>query len=71
MEHNISRKIMFGSGSPRIRPVQCKRGLDSLGFSSETLENIYYKNALRFWDMHKNTGAYPLGIGGIDRWSSN
>ena len=48
VEHNISRKIMFGSGSPRIRPVRCKRGLDSLGFSSETLENIYYKNALRF-----------------------
>lgn len=48
VEHNISHKIMFGSGSPRIRPVRCKRGIDSLGFSPETLENIYYKNALRF-----------------------
>ena len=62
VEHNISRKIMFGSGSPRIRPVRCKRGLDSLGFSSETLENIYYKNALRFWDMHKNAGHTLWGL---------
>lgn len=48
IEHNISHKIMFGSDSPRIRPVRSKRGLDSLGFSSETLEKIYYKNALEF-----------------------
>lgn len=41
-------KIMFGSGSPRIRPVRSKRGLDSLGFSEETLEKIYAENAERF-----------------------
>lgn len=57
VEHNISRKIMFGSGSPRIRPVRCKRGLDSLGFSPETLENIYYKNALRFLGLEEWTNG--------------
>ncbi len=51
VEHNISDKIMFGSDSPRIRPVRSKRGLDSLNFSSDTLEKIYYKNALRFLGM--------------------
>ena len=39
---------MFGSDSPRIRPVRSKRGLDSLNFSRETLEKIYCRNALRF-----------------------
>ena len=48
VEHNIADKIMFGSGSPRIRPVRSKRGLDSLGFSEETLEKIYAENAERF-----------------------
>ena len=48
VEHNIADKIMFGSGSPRIHPVRSKRGLDSLGFSEETLEKIYAENAERF-----------------------
>lgn len=48
VEHNIADKILFGSGSPRIRPVRSKRGLDSLGFSEETLEKIYWKNAEDF-----------------------
>ena len=48
LEHNIADKVMFGSDTPRIRPVRSKRGLDSLGLSTETLEKIYYKNALRF-----------------------
>ena len=48
VEHNIADKIMFGSGSPRIRPVRSKRGLDSLGFSEEVLEKIYSGNAQRF-----------------------
>lgn len=48
VEHNISDKIMFGSDSPRIRPVRSKRGLDSLGFSKETMDKICYKNAYRF-----------------------
>lgn len=51
VEHNIADKIMFGSDSPRIRPVRSKRGLDSLGFSRETQEKIYYKNALKFLGM--------------------
>lgn len=48
VEHNISDKIMFGSDSPRIRPVRAKRGLNGLGFSTGTMEKIEYKNALRF-----------------------
>ena len=48
VEHNLSDKILFGSGSPRIRPVRSRRGLDSLGFSEETRERIYYRNARRF-----------------------
>lgn len=46
--NNLADKIMFGSDSPRIRPVRSKKGLDSLGFSADVLEKIYYKNALRF-----------------------
>lgn len=48
VEHNLSEQLMFGSGTPRIRPVRSKSGLDSLGFSSETMRNICYRNALRF-----------------------
>lgn len=48
VEHNLGDQLMFGSGSPRIRPVRSKRGLDSLNFSSETMDNICYRNALRF-----------------------
>lgn len=48
VEHNLADQLMFGSGSPRIRPVRSKRGLDSLGFSPETMEKICFRNALRF-----------------------
>lgn len=48
VEHNIADQIMFGSDSPRIRPVRSKRGLDSLEFSLETMEKICWRNALRF-----------------------
>lgn len=48
VEHNIADQVMFGSDSPRIRPVRSKRGLDSLNFSKETMEKICWKNALRF-----------------------
>ncbi|WMJ89150.1 amidohydrolase family protein [Anaerocolumna sp. MB42-C2] len=53
VEHNIADKIMFGSDSPRIRPVRSKRGIDSLGFSNETMEKINYKNALRFLGLEE------------------
>lgn len=53
VENNISDKIMFGSGSPRIRPVRSFRGFDSIGFSEKVKEKIYYKNALRFMKMEK------------------
>lgn len=48
VEHNIADQVMFGSDSPRIRPVRSKRGLDSLNFSKDTMEKICWKNALRF-----------------------
>jgi predicted TIM-barrel fold metal-dependent hydrolase len=48
LEHNIADKVMFGSDTPRIRPVRSKRGLDSLGLDAETRDKIYWKNALRF-----------------------
>jgi len=48
VEHNIADQVMFGSDSPRIRPVRSKRGLDSLNFSRDTMEKICWKNALRF-----------------------
>ena len=54
VEHNLSEKILFGSGSPRIRPVRSKRGLDSIGFSEEILEKIYYGNAKRFLGSKEN-----------------
>jgi predicted TIM-barrel fold metal-dependent hydrolase len=54
VEHNIADKIMFGSDSPRIRPVRAKRALDTLGFSKETMEKIEYKNALKFLGMSEN-----------------
>ena len=48
VENNIADKIMFGSGSPRIRPVRSYRGLQSLGFDSGTMEKISFRNAIRF-----------------------
>ena len=48
LEHNLADKVMFGSDSPRIRPVRSKVGLDNLGLRADVYEKIAYKNALRF-----------------------
>lgn len=48
VEHNIGDKIMFGSGSPRIRPVRSFRGLKSLGLTEPVMEKICWENACRF-----------------------
>lgn len=48
VEHNLADQLMFGSDSPRIRPVRSMRGLESLRFSRETMEKICFRNALRF-----------------------
>lgn len=58
VEHNIADKIMFGSGSPRIRPVRSKRGLDSLGFSEETLEKYMQKMQSGFLEGSERDGFY-------------
>lgn len=50
LDHNLADKVMFGSDSPRIRPVRSKRGMDSVEMLPETREKIYWKNAmLLFW----------------------
>ena len=49
LDHNRADKVMFGSDSPRIRPVRSKRGLDSVEMLPETREKIYWKNAMRFF----------------------
>lgn len=54
VEHNLRDKIMFGSGSPRIRPVRALRGLESLNFSKDTLDRICYRNARRFLGSKEN-----------------
>lgn len=48
LEHNLADKVMFGSDSPRIRPVRSRRGLDSLGLSPKVREKIYWRNAAKF-----------------------
>lgn len=48
LEHNFADKVMFGSDSPRIRPVRSKRGLDALAMEESTRRKIYYDNAVRF-----------------------
>lgn len=51
LEHNIAHQVMFGSGSPRIRPVRAKRGLDSIGMDEETQERVYWRNAAKFFGL--------------------
>ena len=48
VEHNLADKLMFGSDSPRIRPVRAKRGLEALGLRPDVMEKICWRNALRF-----------------------
>lgn len=49
LDHNLADKVMFGSDSPRIRPVRSKRGLDSVEMLPETREKIYWKMQCAFW----------------------
>lgn len=51
LDHNLADKVMFGSDSPRIRPVRSKRGMDSIALSKETREKIYRLNAIRFFGL--------------------
>lgn len=51
LDHNLAGQVMFGSGSPRIRPVRSKRGLDSLDLPPDTREAIYWRNAARFFGL--------------------
>ncbi len=55
LEHNLADKVMFGSDSPRIRPVRSKRGMDSLQLTPQTQEKIYWKNAARFFGLEELT----------------
>lgn len=51
LDHNLANQVMFGSDSPRIRPVRSKRGMDSLELLPETREAIYWRNAVRFFGL--------------------
>ncbi len=51
LEHNIAGQVMFGSDSPRIRPVRAKRGLDSIAMDPETREKVYWRNAAKFFGL--------------------
>lgn len=51
LDYNLSDKVMFGSNTPRIRPVRIKRGLDALPLETETRQKIYFDNAARFLGM--------------------
>lgn len=53
LEHNLADKVMFGSGSPRIRPVRSKRGMDSLGLSPKVMDKIYRHNAVKFFGLEE------------------
>ncbi|WP_461199453.1 amidohydrolase family protein [Enterococcus sp. N249-2] len=46
--HNFPDKIMFGSDSPRIRPVRSFRGLRELSLDESVQRKIFCENAQRF-----------------------
>lgn len=48
LDHDFSGKVMFGSDSPRIRPVRSKRGLDALEMEESTRRRVYHDNAVEF-----------------------
>ena len=48
LDNNLADKVMFGSGSPRIRPVRSKRGLDALPMEPATRRKVYHDNAAKF-----------------------
>lgn len=52
--HNIMDKVMFGSGSPRIRPVRSKRGIESLHLPPEVEQKIFHDNAVRFLGLEES-----------------
>lgn len=51
IENNIAEKVMFGSDTPRVRPVRSKRGMDAIPFSQRTRDLIYWENATKFFDL--------------------
>lgn len=53
LDHNFADKVMFGSDSPRIRPVRSKRGLDALEMEEATRKKVYYENAVRFLGLEE------------------
>jgi predicted TIM-barrel fold metal-dependent hydrolase len=53
LDHNFADKVMFGSDSPRIRPVRSKRGLDALAMEESTRKKVYYDNAVGFLGLEE------------------
>ena len=54
LDHDICNKVMFGSDSPRIRPVRIKHGLDLLEIKDSTRKKIYYENAALFLGLNRD-----------------
>ncbi|UQZ74759.1 amidohydrolase [Niallia circulans] len=48
LDHNFPDKVMFGSNTPRFRPIRILRGLEKVYMSEKTRSKVLYKNAMRF-----------------------
>lgn len=48
LDHDLANKLMFGSDSPRVRPVRIKHGLDVLEMDAQTRKKLYGENAAAF-----------------------
>lgn len=53
LSHNLVNKVMFGSDSPRIRPVRSKRGIESLDLDEDVQRKIFYENAVEFLGLER------------------
>ncbi|WHH60109.1 amidohydrolase family protein [Petroclostridium sp. X23] len=51
LEHNFAEKVMFGSNSPRFRPVRILHGLNSIQMKDRTRQLVYGENAIKFLGM--------------------
>lgn len=53
LDHNFCDKVMFGSDTPRIRPIRIKRGLDMLEMPEDVRRKVYYENAICFLGLEE------------------
>jgi predicted TIM-barrel fold metal-dependent hydrolase len=48
IDRNFADKVLFGSNTPRFRPVRLREGLEKIGLKPRTLEKILGLNAMNF-----------------------